>query len=221
MIRFAFALVLSGFLAVPAWAGNLPALLDSVVAAYGGPRAAARLEAFRAEAEITARLRGKVGRMVREFRAPDKLRVEIAYPGSTEVRVLNGARGWRGDAGRLQRVVGLPLLAMRYQLLRSAIPWVFTHHRKLLEDRGSRTRNGQTYRLVGLPWSMELDLVFWVNAATRRVDRVEGVLRAPGHAAPFATEYADFRKVDGVLVPFHEENYASGRHTGTTRILSF
>ncbi|WP_169709457.1 hypothetical protein [Deferrisoma camini] len=216
----ATVLALALALAVPAWGGGFSALLDSVVEAYGGPRAAARLESFRAEAEITARMRGMRGRMVREFLAPDRLRVEITYPRSTEVRVLNGDRGWRGDAGRLQRVEGLPLLAMRYQLLRSAVPWVFTAHRRLLEDRGTRRRNGVDYRLVGLPWSMGLDLVYWIDPVTRRVDLVEGTLRARGGAAPFATEYSDFRRVDGVLVPFHEENYASGRHTGTTRLVS-
>jgi hypothetical protein len=35
---------------------------------------------------------------------------------------------------------------------------------------------------------------------------------------PFRTTFADYREVNGVLFPFHEENYASGRHTGTTSV---
>jgi hypothetical protein len=32
----------------------------------------------------------------------------------------------------------------------------------------------------------------------------------------FVTTYSDFRKVDGVLVPFREENWANGQTTGET-----
>ncbi len=223
MRRLAASLALGLLVALgpgPARAGNLAALVDSVVRVYGGPRAAAKMRACRVEAEVRALLRGAVGRVRREFLAPDRLRVEIAYPGATEVRILNGERGWRGDAGRLRRVSGLPLLAMRYQLLRSALPWVLVAHRELLEDRGSRRRGGQDYRLVGLPWSMDLDVTYWVNTVSRRVERGEAVLRAGPARTVFATEYRDFRRVKGVLVPFTEESYASGRHTGTTRILS-
>jgi hypothetical protein len=34
----------------------------------------------------------------------------------------------------------------------------------------------------------------------------------------FATQYEDFRTVEGVLFAFREQNYASGQHTGTTRV---
>ncbi len=223
MRRLAASLALGLLLSLgpaPARGGDLAALVESVVRVYGGPQAAAKMRACRVDAEVRALLRGATGRVRREFLAPDRLRVEIAYPGVTEVRILNGKRGWRGDAGRLRRVTGLPLLAMRYQLLRSALPWVLVEHRGLLEDRGSRRRGGQDYRLVGLPWSMELDLTYWVNTISRRVERVEAVLRTGPVHALFATEYREFRRVKGVLVPFTEENYANGRHTGTTRILS-
>jgi hypothetical protein len=34
----------------------------------------------------------------------------------------------------------------------------------------------------------------------------------------FVTAYSDFRKVSGVLVPFREENFVQGRHSGTTEL---
>ncbi len=212
---------LAALLAPGVGAANLGALLDSVVETYGGPSAAARMQALRVEAEVsalTAMAAEGAGRVVRDFQAPDRLRVEIAYPRSTEVRILDGARGWRGDAGRLQRVDGPPRLAMEYQLLRSTVPWVLVHHRKLLEDRGEAVRDGASYRRVGLPWSMDLDLTYWVDPVNRRVVWIEGVLRSPGGQTSFLTQYRDFRRVAGLLVPFVEENYAGGRHTGTTRV---
>jgi hypothetical protein len=200
-------------------ASDLGALLDSVVETYGGPRAAARMQAYRVKAEVDARRQGSApGRVTRDFQAPDRLRVEIAYPQATEVRILNGARGWRGDDGRLERVEGPPRTAMEYQLLRSEIPWVFVHHRARFEDRGDAAREAVAYRRVGLPWSPELDLTYWIDAASRRVVWVEGSVRFPGGQTGFATRYGDFRRVEGLLVPFLEENYAGGAHTGTTRV---
>lgn len=202
----------------PAGAADLGALLDSTVETYGGPRAAARMQAHRIEAELDARPQGGTGRVTRDFAAPDRLRVEIAYPQATEVRILNGDRGWRGDDTRLQRVEGPPKTAMEYQLLRSAIPWVFVHHRARLEDRGEASRGGVAYRRVGLPWSAALDLTYWIDPVNRRVVWVEGIVRFPGGQTGFATGYDDFRRVEGLLVPFVEANYAGGGHTGTTRV---
>ncbi len=213
---FLIAVLLLG---APAF-GALDDLAARVVDAYGGPAAAEKYTAYRALARVQALLRGTQGKVVREFRAPDKLRVEITYPGTTEVRILNGPRGWRGDAGMLRRVTGLPLLAMEYQILRSAVPWVFTRYRQVLEDRGQRRSGGRTWRLVGLPWSMSLDVTYWVDPGTSLVLRVEGLLRAGGRTSVFATQYADFRPVEGVLFPFLEQNYASGRRTGATTVLT-
>ena len=199
---------------------GLTALIESVVKAYGGSETVARLEAFRVDAEVTARMRGRKGTVRRDFEAPDRLRVEIAYPGTTEVRILDGEKGWRGDAHKLHRVDGLPKVAMVYQALRSAVPWVLVHHRKVLEDRGRQQWAGSDYRLVGLPWGTALDITFWIDAASRRVNRVDGVLKAGQARTVFGTEYLDFRRVKGLLFPFGENNYASGHHTGTTRVIA-
>jgi hypothetical protein len=199
---------------------ELDPLIESIVAAYGGHEAVARLEAFRVEAQVTARMRGATGKVRRDFQAPDRLRVEIAYPNGTEVRVLDGERGWRGDDRQLKRVDGLPNVAMVYQALRSAVPWVFVHHRKILEDRGRREWQGNGYRLVGLPLGTSLDLTYWIDAASRRVTRVDGVLKARGAQTVFGTAYGDFRRVEGLLFPFTEDNFASGHHTGKTKVLS-
>ena len=193
---------------------------EAVVEAYGGGQALERFRAFRTDAEVIARVRGGNGRVRRDLAAPGRLRVEIAYPGATEVRILDGDLGWRGDAGGVRAVEGPPRTAMVYQFLRSAVPWVFVEYAGRFVDRGTRSEAGATFRAVGLPWSPELDLTYWIQEQTRRVVRVEGVLRMGDATTVFATAYGDFRRVGGLLVPFSEENYASGRHTGTTQVLS-
>ncbi len=205
-------------LVAPLARADLGALIDSVIETYGGAPAVARTRAFRVEAEVTARLRGGAGQARRDVEAPHRLRVTIAYPSGTEVRILDGDRGWRGDDHRLDRVTGLPKLAMEYQLLRSALPWALSHYRSLLEDRGTVPFGNGQVRLVALRPAPGLELLYGIDTANRRVLRVEGVLRHNGMAAPFATDYGDFRRIEGVLIPFLEENYASGQHTGTTRV---
>ncbi len=193
---------------------------EAVVEAYGGEQALERFRAFRTDAEVIARVRGDKGRVRRDLAVPGRLRVEIAYPGATEVRILDGDLGWRGDASGVRAVEGPPRTAMVYQFLRSAVPWVFVEYAGQFVDRGTRSEAGATFRAVGLPWSPELDLTYWIHEETRRVVRVEGVLRMGNATSAFATVYGDFRRVGGLLVPFSEENYASGRHTGTTQVLS-
>jgi hypothetical protein len=48
--------------------------------------------------------------------------------------------------------------------------------------------------------------------------RSSGVLDVPGMKTNFATDYSDFRTVDGVLFSFREANFASNQSTGDTVI---
>jgi hypothetical protein len=203
----------------PARGADLARLVDAVVSAYGGRPAVKRLEAFRAGGQVEDKMRNETGTVRRDFRAPDRLRVEIAYPPGVEIRILNGTRGWRGDRSGLVAVDGLPKVAMVFQMLRSAVPWVFMHHRVLVEERGTRSEGGAELRLLGIRWSRELDMVFGVDGKTGRVTLVEGTLQSPtGRTTVFQTRYLDFRQVEGVLFPFAEENFAAGVHVATTRI---
>ena len=50
--------------------------------------------------------------------------------------------------------------------------------------------------------------------ATGRVLRAEGRFAGPGPQVQCAAVYADSRQVQGVVVPFHEENFAQENQTG-------
>jgi hypothetical protein len=58
----------------------------------------------------------------------------------------------------------------------------------------------------------------FVDARTHRVAGAESVMSFGRMKMRFKTQYTDFRKIDGVFFPFHEENYASGTHTATTKV---
>ncbi len=220
LLHAAAAAVLLLGAGAPARAADASGLVDEIVQAYGGQAAVEKLQAFRVEFEVQSTLQKEIGKGRRDFEVPDRLRVEIAYPAEKEVRILNGEKGWRGDDRVLRSVKGLPLLAMVYQMIRSTVPQSLAARAELLEDRGLKAKEGSQYRVLGLAWSRELDLAFWIDPKDKRVVWVEGVLLSGGGRTTFATKYGNFQRIEGVLFPFAEENFASGQHTGATKILA-
>jgi len=82
------------------------ALVDQVVQAYGGAAQIERVVAFNADGFINASVRQKGGTYKRWFKRPRMLRVETAYPGSIETRVLNGELAWRySDSSPMMSVI--------------------------------------------------------------------------------------------------------------------
>jgi hypothetical protein len=189
-------------------AGDLPALVGRIVKAYGGEKALKRVRTVRQSGTLET-MRG-MARTVRVFVPPDRLRVEIEYPeGGGEVRVLDGARAWRNA----EAVSGMPHDAMVLQAARLALPGILL--RKKLIDLGAVERDGKKLRGIGVPLDGGLSLAIAVDPKSALILRSEGQL--PG-GVRFATVYSEFREVNGVIFAFREANYASGQHTGETRL---
>ncbi len=218
--------VLFAGLAAPAGADELRDLLRKSVDAYGGERALAGL-VFRESGRLTTAMRGeKEGTIARIYRRPDRLRVEVAFPGQPpEVRVLDGNRGWRQG----QAATGMALDAMKLQAARFALPLNLFGHRAALKDLGTVERDGTMRRVVELPLGGTLGLTAEIDPATGRILRSTaksgGAMGGKsmsvggmpgGMAVEFATTYDDFRKVDGILFAFREGNFAMGQSTGET-----
>jgi len=134
--------------------------------------------------------------MTRVWRGADNLRVEIVYPDKTELRILENGKGTNN--GRESNAMELD--AMRLQALRIGLP-------RLLADKTATLRatapNTIEITLSGLTVTAEVD------PATGRIVRSTG---RSGQMA-FTTAYSDFRTVNGLLIPFHEENSAMGMKT--------
>jgi hypothetical protein len=200
-----------------AGAADLADLLNTITAAYGGSDAVSRLESYRAEGSVH-RAAGSSGVFIRDYRAPDRMKVEIGYPDRSELRVVIGNRAWRGSRSGIEPVEGPMRTAMWYQLLRSELPGVLMRNHDRLEDRGIVEHEGGSHRLLVLRWSEGIEMRYWVEDGSNRVTHVESTLSVGPGQAVFATAFADFREIDGVLFPFTEKNYASGRHVAETRI---
>ncbi len=229
-MRRAAAVLLAAVLfarpAVSSAADEVLDLLKKSVDAYGGEKALATL-VVRESGSLTTAVRGeKEGTIKRMYRRPDRLRVEVSFPGqSPEVRVLDGTKGWRQG----QPASGMPFDAMVLQAARFSLPLNLLERRGELKDLGSVTRDGKTRRVLELPLGGNLSLTAEIDPATGRIlrstARSAGAMGGKsmsvggmpaGMTVEFATTYGDFRKVDGILFAFKEGNFAMGQYTGDT-----
>jgi len=196
------AVILAALLLPPAaLASDLGALVDRVIDAHGGAAAWGKVTRIEATGKVTPAMRSGTGAMTRTWSGANNLRVEIAYADKTEVRVLENGKGTNN--GRESNA--MELSAMRLQAARLALPRLLAEKKSSLRDLG--TKDG--IQSVEIPVDAGLTVTVDIDPATARIVRSVG--RA-GEMA-FATAYGDYRKVNGLLVAFHEENSAMGMKT--------
>jgi hypothetical protein len=197
---------------------SLEVLIGRSIEAYGGEELLVGARRIFQEGTVTSTMRqGAGGRIVRLYERPVRLRVEIEYPGNeSEVRILDGGRGWRNGGP----VSGPMYQAMLLQAARLGLPAILIDFQASLQDLGEVERDGQRLRAVGLDFHQGLRVTVEIEPVSGRILRSEGTISGQDGrpVLTFATEYADFQDVDGFLVPFHEVNYAQGRRTGETRL---
>ena len=193
-------------LATSVHTANLNALVNRVMDAYGGAGAWAKVTVLRESGAVVPAMGTARGRMNREWRRPDFLRVEIVYPSHTETRVVDGEKGTHNG----KAVTGMGLDAMRLQAARLALPSLLAERLSSLRDLGV---SGGVHRLE-VPLGGKLSLTVDIDPASGRIVRSTGT--APG--IEFSTAYSDFRKVDLLLFAFREDNSAQGMQTGTNEL---
>ncbi len=184
------------------------------VESYGGKAGFARSAVRREEGRVTSLLHpGDQGRIVRALARPGKLRVELHWPGpSQEIRVLDGKRGWRDG----EEAVGPRLDAMLLQVARLDVVARLAAPATKITDGGTAMVNDTLVRVLSFEPAAGLTVEAQIDPATGRVLRTRGASARAQMPVAFETTYGDFRKVDGVLVAFHEVNWANGSTTGET-----
>jgi len=191
--------------------------IDKIIAAYGEPNQVLSIQSYRMEARLRARARGKEADVIRIAEGVSRLKILIRYPDSTEIRVLNGKQGWRGGSAHNLALVHGPLKgSMVLQAARATLPWNLVE----LKTQTHLVKNRESAPALEISLEEGLIVRAIIDPQTYRIVRSEGALRIGAAEVRFETEYSDFRSVDGVLFAFHEENYASGTHTGTTVVKS-
>ncbi|HEV7428186.1 MAG TPA: hypothetical protein VGQ46_17655 [Thermoanaerobaculia bacterium] len=191
--------------AASARAQSLDDVISNVMKEYGGKAAWAKVTSLRETGTVVPVMRKGDGKLTRTWSAPDKLNVEIVYPTSTEVRIVDGDHGTRNG----KEVTGGNLDAMKLQAARLELPMLLVTKRASLKDLG--TKDG--VRAIEIPLSDTLSLTVTIDPKTSHI------LRSTGKASglEFVVDYSDFRRVDGLLFPFAEAGMAMGMPTANTK----
>jgi len=147
-------------------ADDLGAFVDKVIAAHGGTAAWAKVTRIDGTAKVTPAMRAGNGKMTRSWSGAGDLRVEIAYPDRTEVRVLEKGKGTNN--GRESNA--MELAAMRLQAARIALPKLLAEKKASLRDLG--TKDG--VRSIEVPIDAQLSMTVDVDPATARIVRSTG-----------------------------------------------
>jgi hypothetical protein len=198
-------------LVTPALAEDSSALVDRVVATYGGQAALEKIAAIREEGKVEATMRvGSSGPIVRTYARPSKLRIQIGEgPKFNEVRVLNGANGWRNG----QESKGVSYEAMALQAARLDLPWLLMKNRAKLVDKNPVECDGRRLQVLELPLESG-SVSAGIDPATGHILFSSGTTKTG--SMTFETAYDDFRTVDGRLFAFKETNTAQGTKTAET-----
>ena len=198
-------------------AAELPvdALLDKVIAAYGGGNGApTSAKAIKQTGVTYSAMRGGEAPILRAYQRPDRLRIEIRYPGKAEVRVLRGTQAWKQGSPMTSAFQG----AMLLQATRMGMPWNLLAIRDRLRDMGSMAMPGGTLRV--LEWTTDSGLVMRIGIApdSGHIVHSLGRLSSTPGSMEFGTTYEDFRHQDGQLYAAFERHFAMGQSIGHTRI---
>lgn len=180
-------------------------IVDKIVLAYGGHAALVQVKSVKHSGTIQSHRLGKTGSLQRLFVLPDKLRVDISYPGGpSEHRITTPKGAWRD--GRPAKA--LMHKAMTLQVARFQLPLILTQHQVSV-----LVENEKTVELsLKLTESTSLEVV--VDRQSWRIVRSVGRMDMGGMNIAFTADYSDFRQVEGVLFAHREELTAMGRPTG-------
>jgi hypothetical protein len=209
-------LVVLGFLVsapVGLRAEPLADVLESMITAYGGEENVRKLDHMIQEWDLLALMRNKQGTDKRSIQLPRQLKVELTYPDKQETRVLDGDAGYAVFDDREPAVASnMQRSAMQLQLMRFYSPLTLQERIDSLELSRSDGYLTLTLRESGL----QADYV--VDTETLYIVKVVGTLAFNGTRMQFTTEYAEFAKVDGVVIHHRENKFVGATNTAVLRL---
>jgi len=202
---------------------NIKELIPKIISAYGGEDAIKRAKRVYAAGDITAFMRNDKGTYTRYMERDRKLRVETAYAsGSSELRILNGKTGWRRmDKTQVLESRDFQLLAMVYQYKQLDMPYGLLTGQYNIADEGIITLNGAEVEVLDVEDGEGPPMKIYVDIKSSLIVRTEGYFFVKGNLTSLGADFSDFKKVDGVILPFRIINSGSGQLIGETIIKKY
>jgi len=192
---------------------ELATILDRLIHSYGGENNLKKMDNMVQQWDFVAMMGKRHGKDIRSVRSPSQLRVDLVYPEKSETRILNGDIGQTiFNTAPPKNVTGMQLDAMRLQLMRMYSPLML----RSKIDSMSLVEDGQNLALSLAESGVHV--FYLVNKENWRIEKVAGTLMTNGREVQFLTEYSDFKVVEGVLVHYKENKFASGFNTAKLQL---
>jgi hypothetical protein len=191
-------------------------LVSQVIDTYGGEKALRGALGYHVTGNQWAMQNETPIQTERWFGRPDRL--HRGYPDHHETRITAGAEGWSGaSVDAVAPVNPVKLQAMRLQTVRLDTPLRLLEHQNEIE---SLENDNEGRAVLRIPIDTGLYIDYHIHLKTHQITRVTTGMTGPP-AMEFATDYDQFQKVDGVLVPFKEVTYAGGMVTSRFQVTKF
>lgn len=178
-------------------------LIDKFVAATGGEAAYKKLNSFSTKGTFDLAAMGVKGTFEGFYKAPNKSAVFMKFPGIGDfAEIFDGAKGWSSN----------PIQGVREksgdELKQSAQDSDFYRFVKLKELFPKRETKGlekvdgaDAYAVVMTATGGDAQ-TYYFDAKTNFLVRVDQIAVTPEGKTPAQTYLSDYRKVEGVLMPF-------------------
>jgi hypothetical protein len=196
-------------------------LVSSIINAYGGKEQLSNVVSILAEGHIKNFFDKDEGTYFRYMKRERKLFVDIKYSRLEEKRILIGNKGYRGTGRKVSEVKGAPYDAMVYQYNQLDLPYG-------LIDNTFKV----TYLRKDSFGSVDADVLKLLDKAGHNIDvyvgakdflilKVVGTFGSGDSTTSLAAEFSDYKKLDGILLPFKITNYADTAKISETEITKY
>jgi len=203
---------------------NSPALLVAkrVIEAYGGAEAIEGVRSIHARGDIKTFVREGSGIYEYYLKRPGKLRVEIRYENQTELRMLNGEKGWRGRLeGPVEEVTDVKYMAMLYQYIHIDLPYGLLKGLYDITWEGRDRIGNVEVDVLAITSPGAPPMKAYIDTGRGLIIKTRGYFTVKGTETYLSAEYSEFAEADGTVLPGRIVNYGGGKIIGETTIKQY
>ncbi len=206
----------------PPAARKVQAIVSKIVHAYGGKAVLEKNGSLTAKGVIESPLYEGPAEYSFFIRRDRRLRVETRSGNSLEVRILDAKHGYyRTTDSPLTEVSGPQFLSMVYQFKELTMPYQLMTKAFTITDEGRSTLQGAPVLILMLSDKEGPPMTLYIDMKNYRIVKDSGTFSMGGVETELSSEFHDFRKVNGRLLPFRVVNYAGGQKVGEIRIRDY
>jgi hypothetical protein len=200
-------------------AQHITSMINKVIAVYGGKEVIEGIHSLHSKGEIQALMLHDHGTYELYFKRERKLRVETKYEHLSELRILDGDRGYHSTDGLpLEEVFGPRYFAMLYQYKHLDILHDLLKGTYHISFAGKSSVNANEVEVLRLIDKEGTIMDVFIDVRNFFIVKVTGYFSADDKKTDLSVEFSDFKKVGGFLFPFSITNYAAGMKIAQTVI---